>query len=348
LDMASPVSSYELNTQKLFGVEPMLEGAVSWLQQGSSDWSKVEWKQLFSASEFHWKVGVTPFSNLQLPVLVGGVYLSTLFALQYFMRDKKALALKGFSFIHNVILTIWSVSMFLGASYGAILKYKSEGFWAGLVCEQNPDPMSGPLFFWSYIFYLSKFYELVDSYLLVLKKKPLIFLHVFHHFIMPFVCWAGLEGKWTMALWTSCFWNSFVHVWMYYYYAVSTIGYNPWWKRYLTILQIYQFVSGVVYTGIYFHYYFAKVSWVTQGTSVSISVEKGCTGDLGAIMFMFAVNISFLILFSKWYVDNYYESAARSSHGSRKNASKEAVKKPIDDIAGDDYPPSSVQTSPRT
>jgi hypothetical protein len=47
---------------------------------------------------------------------------------------------------------------------------KASGFWAGLVCEQDRDPIKGPLFYWSYIFYLSKFYELLDSYLLVLKK----------------------------------------------------------------------------------------------------------------------------------------------------------------------------------
>jgi fatty acid elongase 3 len=319
--------------------------ASEWLNQGSVDWSKVEWKQLYSTGDFHWRVGVTPFSQLQIPIVISVIYLTTLFSLKSFMNDRKALSLKGFSFIHNIILTVWSLSMFLGASYGAILKYKASGFWAGLVCEQHPDPMEGPLFYWSYIFYLSKFYELVDSYLLVLKKKPLIFLHVFHHFIMPFVCWAGLEGKWTMALWTSCFWNSFVHVWMYYYYAVSTIGYNPWWKRYLTILQIYQFVSGVFYTAIYFHYYFVKVSWVTQGSSISISVEKGCTGDLGPILFMFSVNISFLVLFSKWYVDNYYETAARSRSRNTQEVQQPAINKQEDAIGDDVNPPPTILPS---
>lgn len=78
--------------------------------------------------------------------------------------------LKGFSVVHNGFLSLLSLIMFLGASYGAILKYHSQGFWAGLVCEQDRDPMKGPLFYFSYIFYLSKYYELVDSFLLVLKK----------------------------------------------------------------------------------------------------------------------------------------------------------------------------------
>lgn len=47
---------------------------------------------------------------------------------------------------------------------------------------------------------------------------------------MPYVAWAGLEGKWAMALWTSTFWNSFVHVFMYSYYFMSAFGREMWWK----------------------------------------------------------------------------------------------------------------------
>jgi len=220
--------------------------------------------------------------------------------------------------------------MFLGSFYGAYLKYKQQGLWAGLVCEQEQEPMKGQLFYWCYIFYLSKFYEFIDSYLLVLKKKPLIFLHVFHHLVMPFVCWAGLQGKWCMALWTSCFWNSFVHIFMYYYYAVSTIGISPWWKKYLTGLQIYQFVTGIVYTGIYFYYYFGGLRIGATG----LSYKQGCTGDFRAVLFMFTVNCSFLFLFVKFYLDTY--SSKISANSTRKHQSLPPPKHVLDHQA---HPP---------
>jgi len=291
------------------------------------DWGTLYWKELYQINNFQWTYGKTPFSHIQVPVIVGITYLISLFSLQSYMKERKPFVLKVPTFVHNLMLTSISVVMFLGTAYGARTKYLSQGFWSGLVCEQEALPIKGPLFYWSYVFYLSKFYELIDSFLLVLKKKPLIFLHVFHHFVMPFVCWAGLEGKWCMALWTSAFWNSLVHILMYYYYAVSTIGYSPWWKKHLTGLQIYQFVSGVFYTAIYFYYYFKdltiSLSFTNSSTinysddtningessvklfPLSVSFNRGCTGEFWAVTFMFAVNCSFLFLFSKFYVEQY-------------------------------------------
>jgi len=277
------------------------------------DWASLDWKQFLQMHDFKWKVGETPFSHFQVPVVLSFSYILSLYLLQNYMKDRKPFTLKGFTLVHNAFLSLLSLSMFLGASYGVFLKLNSQGFWAGLVCEQDADPMKGPLFYWSFIFYLSKFYEFVDSYLLVLKKKELIFLHVWHHLVMPFVCWAGLEGKWAMALWTSTFWNSFVHVLMYYYYAVSTIGYQPWWKKYLTVLQIYQFVSGVVYTSVYFYYYFQTFTLSWNSWIPIISYTQGCTGDLWAILFMFAVNCSFLVLFSQFFANSYIRKPASSS-----------------------------------
>jgi len=283
-----------------------LRGALDWVYV---DWKSLDWNQLLEMNDFRWNYGKTPFSHFQVPVVISLSYLISLYVLQNYMKEKKPYVLKYPTFIHNVILTLLSLSMFLGTTYGAFLKNNAQGFWAGLVCSQDPEPIRGPLFYWSYIFYLSKFYELIDTYLLVLKKKPLIFLHVFHHFIMTFVCWSGLEGKWTMALWTSAFWNSFVHVIMYYYYSVSTLGYSPWWKKHLTTLQIYQFVSGVAYTGIFFYYYLIDFKFSLN--PFSIDFKQGCTGEPWAVVFMFSVNCSFLILFMNFFIQQYSNRTKR-------------------------------------
>jgi len=280
---------------------------VSWLT--NIDWSQVQWNQLWSFSDFHWVYGKTPFSQLQVPATVTFFYLITIFMLQKWMKDREAWSLKTFSLFHNLFLTLLSCAMVGGVLYGAFEKAGLLGPWSGLMCHQEADPMYGTLYYWSYIYYLSKIYEPTGSYPLVLKKKPLIFLHVYHHFVMPYVGWAGLQGRWAMALWTSCLTNGSVHILMYYYYLVSSMGYSPWWKKYLTMMQIVQFMIGTALSYVYFYYYF--VDFTVDGT-LSPSFKQGCTGDTWAVLSMFSVNTSFLLLFVRWYFENYRSSAVMS------------------------------------
>ena len=46
----------------------------------------------------------------------------------------------------------------------------------------------GRVFFWSYVFYLSNFFEFMDTIILVLRNRPVTFLHVYHH-AMVVVMW---------------------------------------------------------------------------------------------------------------------------------------------------------------
>jgi len=100
---------------------------------------------------------------------------------------------------------------------------------------------------WWYFF--SKFVDYLDSFFFVLRKKwsHLSTLHVVHHGIMPFTAWWGVKfvgGGHT----TFCgFLNMGVHVVMYFYYMMTAFGPSVqkylWWKRYLTTLQLAQFVT---------------------------------------------------------------------------------------------------------
>ena len=69
------------------------------------------------------------------------------------------------------------------------------------------------------------------------------------------------------------------------------------------MLQIYQFVSGVIYTSAYFYYYFDNLD-ASRGIGQWVFTQ-GCTGELWAIIYMFTINNSFLVLFMKFYYDTY-------------------------------------------
>ena len=104
---------------------------------------------------------------------------------------------------------------------------------------------SGRLFFWSYVYYLSKYYEFLDTALLLLKAKPASFLHVFHHTLVVMMAWLWLYSAQTLQ-WGGLLTNTAVHVVMYLYYYETTQGRFPWWKKYITSFQIVQFASRCV------------------------------------------------------------------------------------------------------
>ncbi|CAD1480240.1 unnamed protein product, partial [Heterotrigona itama] len=97
-------------------------------------------------------------------------------------------------------------------------------------------------------YYISKFTEFFDTLFFILRKKNqhVSTLHVIHHGIMPFSVWMGLKfapgGHSTFF----ALLNTFVHIIMYFYYMVAAMGpeYQKyiWWKKYLTSLQMVQFV----------------------------------------------------------------------------------------------------------
>lgn len=59
------------------------------------------------------------------------------------------------------------------------------------------------------------------------------------------LCWSQLYWHST-TMWVPIGLNLMVHVFMYYYYAMATLGHKVWWKRHLTALQIAQFIIDVV------------------------------------------------------------------------------------------------------
>ncbi|XP_061623827.1 elongation of very long chain fatty acids protein 7a isoform X3 [Phyllopteryx taeniolatus] len=109
-----------------------------------------------------------------------------------------------------------------------------------------------------WLYYFSKFIEMLDTIFFVLRKKnnQVTFLHVYHHSIMPFTWWFGVRfapgGMGTFHAMLNCV----VHVVMYSYYGLTALGpkYQKylWWKKYLTTIQLIQFVMVTTHISQYF------------------------------------------------------------------------------------------------
>jgi elongation of very long chain fatty acids protein 7 len=95
-----------------------------------------------------------------------------------------------------------------------------------------------------YLFYLSKFIELLDSIFFILKKNfhQLSILHIVHHGIMPLSWWFGIRFvAGGFGTFHACL-NSFIHFLMYLYYGLAALGptYQKYliWKKSMTSMQM--------------------------------------------------------------------------------------------------------------
>lgn len=105
----------------------------------------------------------------------------------------------------------------------------------------------------TYAFFLNKIFDLLDTIFFVLRKsyKQITVLHVYHHAMMVyFMYWVirlyGAGGQY--AVMGIC--NTAVHFLMYFYYFNAGLSpkmkMNLWWKKYITIAQIVQFMIYLV------------------------------------------------------------------------------------------------------
>jgi len=242
-----------------------------------------------------------PLLLLQPVLLTITLYLAVIYSGRQFMKDRMKYELKVLVPLHNFILCGVSILMGIGVLYelfGRFIVNRLEGKSTAelFLCDPEKKFASGRIVFWYYIFYLSKFYELFDTIIIVLKKRPIIFLHVYHHCITIVLIWAMLRYQ-VAVTWISTVANVTVHIPMYYYYGISAMGKTVWWKKYITMFQITQFVADLVANSLGFVYIF---------------LGYPCSGSVWAWTFGQAVLLSFLVLFLNFF-ENTYKSKSSSS-----------------------------------
>ncbi|XP_014260831.1 elongation of very long chain fatty acids protein AAEL008004-like isoform X2 [Cimex lectularius] len=149
----------------------------------------------------------------------------------------------------------------------------------------------------SWWYFFSKVIELLDTVFFVLRKKQnqVSVLHVYHHSNMLVSTWAYLKFiRGEQAIIPGLI-NSFVHVVMYSYYLLAALGPSVqkylWWKKYITKLQLGQFVVILIY--------------------LSSLLAFDCNLPRGLTIYMSATTVTFLILFLNFYQKSYAGQAKK-------------------------------------
>ncbi|OAA43146.1 GNS1/SUR4 family protein [Metarhizium rileyi] len=102
--------------------------------------------------------------------------------------------------------------------------------------------------YYGWIFYLSKFYEVLDTFIILAKGKFSSTLQTYHHAGAMLCMWAGMRYM-SAPIWVFVLVNSFIHALMYTYYTLTAFSIRVPMvvKRTLTTMQITQFVVGASY-----------------------------------------------------------------------------------------------------
>lgn len=163
--------------------------------------------------------------------------------------------------IINLVRVYDILMVFLNAKY--LWVFLSHTYLPGgrysLLCQgiaRTMDPAESEVYRHGGWYVLVRYADYLDTIFFIMRKKfnQLTNLHVIHHSLVVFNAWFWFlfapEGQPALGL---CM-NAFVHIVMYTYYFLSTFGpevrKHLWWKRYLTRIQIWQFLIFIAHMSI--------------------------------------------------------------------------------------------------
>lgn len=149
-----------------------------------------------------------------------------------------------FSILHNTLLAVFSgytCLSLLNVLYEKGIVFNHHYYFS----EKRFDDLM-------FYFYVSKYYEYIDTFLIYLQGKQPIFLQKYHH-IGAVLSWHLMYYYKVDMIMSASLLNSFVHSIMYTYYLASIlkINYIKKIKKIITTLQLIQFF--VLYSNFYLY-----------------------------------------------------------------------------------------------
>lgn len=195
-------------------------------------------------------------NNWAVPVGFVVVYLVGIFAgLQYMKNVPYKNRFAGQLAYWNAFLCLFST---LGAlrTVPHLLNLIATTTFEETVCTP-PDVEwgVGATGLWVQLFILSKIPELWDTFYIVVRQRPLIFLHWYHHVTVLLYCWHAYSTEASQALYFVAM-NYTVHAIMYGYYCLKALKIEPPIPdKAITTIQILQMIVGtfVQCSSMYFY-----------------------------------------------------------------------------------------------
>lgn len=235
--------------------------------------------------------GIWMRDNFRVPIIAVACYLLFILIGRKVMSYRKPFILKRPLFLWNIGLAVFSLLVCLSIIphiihanllYG--IRYTYCNSWV------FSDPH---ILLWNFLFCFYKIIELCDTAFIILRKRPLQFLHWYHHVTVLLYCYyaCGQVTPGTMQHYFSSS-NAFVHAIMYSYYALraADVRLHPKTALFITILQVSQmFFCLLIICTAYLNYL----------------TETKCDMHLGSLYYGAALYGSYAVLFVHYFIRRY-------------------------------------------
>ncbi|KAH8243130.1 hypothetical protein KR032_004747 [Drosophila birchii] len=185
-------------------------------------------------------------------MILGGYLYFVLKGGRTIMEKRKPFDLRGVIKVYNIVQIVYNSVALSGALHFLLILRAYD-----ISCVRRL-PLDHEFKNWerllTYAYYFNKYMDLTETVFFVMRKKyqQISFLHVFHHISMcvfgyMYITFGGYGGL----LLPVCLVNVAVHIFMYTYYYLSSVSAEVrtslWWKKYLTIVQLAQFIVCMLY-----------------------------------------------------------------------------------------------------
>ncbi|XP_054158442.1 elongation of very long chain fatty acids protein 1-like [Oppia nitens] len=215
----------------------------------------------------------------------------------WLMANRPGLQLRTPMLIYNILMVAFNGYFF--AKFITLSHYGQAFLDFQFPSRFDTSSRAQDLAWTGYLYWLTKFVDLLDTVFFVLRKRDrqITGLHLYHHTIVPILGWMTMRlMPMVPAFQMFGIFNSLVHTIMYAYYALAAFGpaIQPylWWKRYITQIQITQFVIFIAY---------------------SLILSRLQTGYPSTwFWFGFIQSPLFFYLFTNFYIKSYLKSKCKS------------------------------------
>jgi elongation of very long chain fatty acids protein 6 len=180
-----------------------------------------------------------------LPLGITFSYLSACYFGQQYMKNRPAYDLQSSLACWNLFLSTFSFIGMLRTVPQLIYNLNSMSLQDNLCTDPKESFANGACGLWVQLFIFSKTPELIDTFFIVARKKPLLFLHWYHHVTVLLFCWHSYSTEASTGLFFVAM-NYSVHAVMYGYYFLMAVNAKPKWLNpgLITLSQISQMVIG--------------------------------------------------------------------------------------------------------